>query len=155
MQYQNNFFFKKVSLNELIASAITTQSKSKWNSVAMVVCVAIQSSSALAVFYPMSSLWCHYGRTPCGVNAGKRHWSRHHWDGLNMILACFFEPICLPLGVCASRLRLSPAGVTLTTEREAAALPGILCIRLWTCLRKTSQRSRHTEFCTQCLELKW
>lgn len=38
MQYQNYLKKKKkVSLNELIASAITTQSKSKWNSVAMYV----------------------------------------------------------------------------------------------------------------------
>lgn len=29
-----------------------------------------------------------------------------------MIFACFFEPICLPLGVCTSRLGLIPAGVT-------------------------------------------
>lgn len=49
-------------------------------------------------------------------------------DGLNMILACFFEPICLPLGVCASRLKLIPAGVTLAAEREAASSVAILCI---------------------------
>lgn len=32
------------------------------------------------------------------------------------MLACLFEPICLRLGVCASRLRLISAGVTLTPE---------------------------------------
>lgn len=37
MQYQNYLKKKQASLNELIASAITTQSKSKWNSVAMYV----------------------------------------------------------------------------------------------------------------------
>lgn len=108
------------------------------------VCVATESSSILTVRYPVSCLWCHYGRTPWGVNTGKMHWSQHHWDGLNMILACFFEPICLPLGVCASRLRLSPAGVTLGTEREAATLPAVLCIHLWTSGRKTPQISGHT-----------
>ncbi len=41
------------------------------------------------------------------------------WDGLNMIFVCFFEPIWLPLGVCASRLRLIPAGVRMWSSELA------------------------------------
>lgn len=72
------------------------------------------------------SLWCHCEKIPCGVNMGQRHWSQHRRDGLNMILACFFEPICLLLGVCASRLRLIPAGVTLTHRRMGSCKLGCL-----------------------------
>lgn len=72
-------------------SSTPEQSKSKWNSVAMLLYVTIQSRSALAVIFLLSSsLWCHYRKTPCGVNTGQRHWSQHHRDSLNMILACFF-----------------------------------------------------------------
>lgn len=86
------------------------------------------------IFLPSSSLWCHYGKTPCRASTGKRHWFQHHRGGLNMIVACFFEPICLPLGVCASQLRLIPAGVTLTAEWEAASSAAVLCIQTKTCL---------------------